>query len=130
MGPMGLAPYSGVMGLEGAIPGQGPAMPGGGGWLGGMRDTFLNENGSWNLPAMGDLAKGIGAFGSLYLGMKANAQAADALAFQKRAYKTNLANSIDSYNLALEDRIRARGAQQGDSEAETDAYIRKHKLGR
>ena len=99
-----------------------------GGWL--KSSLFNPETGGLNFAALGDIAKGIGGFGSLYLGMKSNSQAEDALACQKKAYKTNLGNSISSYNMALEDRMRSRAVQQGDSSAETEAYIQKHKLGK
>lgn len=119
-------------GIGGAVMSNAGAAPVGfwGGLQDGLSNLFTNEDGSFNFGALGDVAKGIGAFGSLYMGFQANDQAADALSFQKKAYKTNLDNSISSYNLALEDRIRSRTAQQGGSQEEADAYINKHKLGR
>ncbi len=132
----------GAGGVAGAV--EVPGIGGGtGGWmdriLGGVKGTFWNpaspgENGqpgtpgSFNLPAIGDLVKGIGTFGALSMGFEQNRQARDALDFQKKAYGTNLANSISSYNLALEDRVRARHAQQGTGQDAAEAYINKYRL--
>ncbi len=128
-GIAGVSPVvSGMEAPASAAAAAGVVDPVAGGWF--KNSLFNPETGGLNFAAIGDIAKGIGGLGSLYLGMKANSQAEDALAFQKKAYKTNLGNSISSYNMALEDRMRSRAVQQGDSSAETEAYIQKHKLGK
>lgn len=98
------------------------------GWKGALGGLFRNEDGSFNMDGIGSLAKGIGGLGALWMGFQQNKLAQDALSFQKEAYQTNLANSIGSYNMTLEDRIRSRYAQEGRSAAAADRYISKHKL--
>jgi len=70
----------------------------------------------------------IGGFGSLWSGIQMNKLAKETLAFNKDAYNRNLTNSISSYNLALEDRMRSRYAQKNGTQAEADAEIARHKL--
>lgn len=89
---------------------------------------FLYDNGKINFESVGHLAKSIGAFGTLYQGIQQNKIARESLAMQKRAFETNLSSQLASYNLALEDRMRARGAQTGQSQAEIDAKIARHRL--
>lgn len=96
-----------------------------GGWL---QKSFM-QDGALNFDNIGQLMKGVGALGNLWNGFKANRLASDALDFQKEAYQTNLNNQTASYNMALEDRIRARYVQEGRGSAAADAYIAKHKLG-
>ena len=43
---------------------------------------------------------------------------------------TNLNNSIQSYNTSLEDRARARGVMEGQSDEQVQSYIDKNKLSR
>jgi hypothetical protein len=50
------------------------------------------------------------------------------LKFQQNAFKTNLANSTQVYNTALEDRIRARFHTEGKTEAQADQKISENKL--
>lgn len=99
-------------------------------WKGMLKDTFLGKEGGLNLDNIGTLVSSIGALGNLWSGFKQNKLASEALDFQKDAYNTNLSNQTKSYDLALEDRIRARYSQEGRSAADADAYIAKHKLGK
>jgi hypothetical protein len=62
----------------------------------------------------------IGAFGSLGL---ANKQ----FNLSKRMAETNLTNSVQAYNTALEDKARSRAVMEGTSAADTAAYIASHK---
>lgn len=88
---------------------------------------FFGKDG-FNLGSVSDIASILGGFGQLWSGFQANKLAKDALGFQKEAYRTNLENQTSSYNLALEDRIRSRYAQQGGTRAQADAYINDHRL--
>lgn len=77
---------------------------------------------------LSNLAEGLSSLGQLYTSIKALGLAEDQLDFTKEAYNTNLANTTQSYNTALEDRIRARYAQENKSSAAADEYIAKHSL--
>jgi hypothetical protein len=50
--------------------------------------------------------------------------------FTKDVTNTNLANQIKSYNTALYDRARSRAVQEGQTDAERDAYINNNSLSR
>lgn len=117
-----------AVGLNAQMPVAGAANPTQMGWKGALGGLFRNGDGSFNMDGIGSLAKGIGGLGALWMGFQQNKLAQDALSFQKEAYQTNLANSIGSYNMTLEDRIRSRYAQEGRSAAAADRYISKHKL--
>lgn len=82
-----------------------------------------------NFDKVGTILDGIGSIGKIYAAIQSNKIARDSLNFQKQSYATNLTNQIKSYNLGLEDRIRARAAQHGTGASEADAYIAKHRLG-
>ena len=84
--------------------------------------------GGFSLDKVGTIIDGLGSLGSLWSGIQANKMAAEGLAFQKKSYKQNYTNQLKSYNTALEDRTRARFAQEGRSAAEEHAYVRKNKL--
>lgn len=76
---------------------------------------------------------GLGAIGSLaniYGGFQANKLAKDKLSFTKDITNTNLNNSIQSYNTALEDRARSRATAENRSQSSADEYIEKNKLSR
>lgn len=76
---------------------------------------------------------GLGALGSLaniYGGFQANKLAKDQLSFTKDITNTNLNNSIQSYNTALEDRARSRATAENRSQSSADEYIEKNKLSR
>ena len=67
-----------------------------GGWLGKHGQTIN----AWGNVAM----NGINAF----IGLKQLGLAKDAFKFEKAAFKTNLANQIDSYNTQMKDRTTGR----------------------
>jgi hypothetical protein len=75
------------------------------------------------------IADVIAGFGQIYSGIQANKIAKESLQFSKDSYATNLGNQIQSYNTSLEDRARARYAQQGGTSADADAYINKNRMG-
>lgn len=74
------------------------------------------------------LAKGISGIASIWNAAQQNKIARQSLALSKQQYQTNLANSIKSYNTALEDRLRSRYAQTGQGSAAADAAIAANKL--
>lgn len=88
---------------------------------------FFGADG-FNIGDVGTIADVIGTFGSIWGGIQANKIAKEEMALQKQAYQTNLASSISSYNLAIEDRMRARYAQNERSDAEASAYIAANQL--
>ena len=88
---------------------------------------FFGADG-FNVGDIGTIADVIGGFGSIWSGIQANKLAKEEMALQKQAYQTNLASSISSYNLALEDRMRARYTQNDRSQAEASAYIDANRL--
>lgn len=83
----------------------------------------------WNLPTAALGVGAVGTLGNLYGGLKANKLAKQQFDFTKQAYQTNLANSIKSYNTALEDRVGSRMRAAGKSQEEIDAYLNKNRLG-
>lgn len=84
----------------------------------------------WNAPTLKMGLSGIGTLGNLWGAWQSNRLARDQLNFTKDVTNTNLNNQIQSYNTALEDRARARGAMEGQTTAETQAYIDKNRLNR
>lgn len=80
------APTGGFMG----------ALKGLGGWLG--------KNGQ----TIGNIAGAIGQGVNAYVGLQQLGLAKDALKFEKKAFKTNLANQVDSYNTQMKDRLTGR----------------------
>ncbi len=84
----------------------------------------------FNMPT-GQLAlQGLGSLGSLWGAYQANSLAKDQFNFTKQVANTNLNNSIQSYNTALEDRLRARGITEGTSSADVAAQIERNRLTR
>jgi len=82
------------------------AAPASGGVLAG-----LGKLGGW----LGKNGQTIGTFGNLamqginaYVGLQQLGLAKDALRFEKKAFKTNLANQVDSYNTQMKDRTTGR----------------------
>ena len=73
---------------------------------------------------------GLGAIqtlGSLWNSFQQNKIAKESLQLQKQTFRKNIQNQTQTYNTALDDRIRARFASEGRSE-QADAHIDKHKL--
>ena len=85
--------------------------------LGKMKTGDWINAGLGGIQTIGGL---IGAFGSLGL---ANKQ----FNLSKRMAETNLTNSVQAYNTALEDKARSRAVVEGTSAADTAAYIASHK---
>ena len=95
-------------------------IPGGG--TDGIGGNIFGKGGAASI-ALG----GLQTLGSIWNSFQQMKLAKKSLKFQKRAFRTNLANSTKVYNTALEDRIRARYATEGRSE-QADAAIAKHSL--
>lgn len=94
-----------------------------------MKNTLLDKKtGGLNMGNIEGIMKGIGSAFGIYGGLKSLGMAQDQFDFQKDAYRENIANQKQTYNSTLEDRQRARDAMAGASEAETMAYVNKHKL--
>lgn len=93
-----------------------------------VNKTGAMTRGGLNLDNIGALASGIGSAANIYTALANLGMARDQFDFQKQAYNTNLANQTQSYNTALEDRIRARYSAQGGTAADVDAYLQKHSL--
>lgn len=83
-----------------------------------------------NLGTLGAGIQGLSALSGLLQGNKALGLAKDQFKFQKSVTNTNLNNSIKSYNTALEDRLTARGVQQGDDPTLTQERIDRNRLTR
>lgn len=78
---------------------------------------------------IGQFALGaIQTLGSLWNSFQQQKLAKQSFQFQKDAFNTNLQNQEQSYNTALEDRIRSRYVNEGRSQAEADAYLKDHSL--
>ena len=84
----------------------------------------------WNVGT-GQLAlSGLGALGNVWSASQSNKLANQQFNYTKKITDTNLNNSIQSYNTALEDRIRARAKTQGMSDDEVNSYLASNKLSR
>lgn len=104
------------------------------GFNGGLKNTFLNSDGSWNLQNIGAGIQGLGslasAFGNLYMGNKALKFAKDQFNFQKDLANTNLNNSIKSYNTKLGDIANTRSVMETGSTGKYDNWYNDNKLSR
>lgn len=80
------------------------------------------------IEGLGSIAQGIASLGNLYGAIQGIGIARDQLRLSKRAFETNLTNQTQSYNTALEDRIRSRYAAEGRNTSEADEYLKKHSL--
>ena len=97
---------------------------------GGFLSSLQSQGLGFNIPT---LQLGFGALqglGNLWGGIQTNRLARDNFRLTKDVTNTNLNNSIQSYNTALDDRIRARAAVNGMSAGEVDAYLAKNRLTR
>ena len=84
--------------------------------------SYGTENGQM----LGGLLSGAGSLWGAYNSGQQLGLAKDAFGLQKRAFETNLANSIASYNTALEDRIRGRSSNPNENEV--NSYLAAHRL--
>lgn len=76
----------------------------------------------------GLLLGGVQVLGNLWNSYQANKIAREQMGFAREQWNTNLENQTQTYNTALEDRIRARHFTEGKSSGETQAYLDQNKL--
>ena len=112
--PSGMTDRMGAWG-QGSLPNVETAGGGAGGWF---------SNGQ----NLGAVFQGISALTNAYLGFQQLKQAKAGLNFQKDAFKTNLRNSTQTYNTALEDRIRGRTSDYAGKEQDVQSYLSKNSL--
>ena len=90
-----------------------------------------NNKFSMNMPTLQLGLQGLSSLAGIWAANKGLKQAKEQFEFQKGVTNTNLNNSIKSYNTALDDRINARAAQQGNmSQAQVADYKRLNQLSR
>lgn len=83
-----------------------------------------------NIPT-GQLALGgLGALGNLWGAFQAQGLAQKQFELTRNIANTNLTNQIRSYNTALEDRARSRGAVEGQSQSQVDDYLARNRMTR
>ena len=70
----------------------------------------------------------LGGLAQIYFGFQQQKLAKQQFGFQKQAFNSNLRNSVQSYNTALGDRIRARHFTEGKSNNDTADYIKSNSL--
>ena len=112
--PMG-ATQQGNSGIPG-IGGNGVATPGNG-----FGDMKFMDKASLGIGGLQTLA-------NLWMGFQANKLAKDQFKFTKKTTEANMANTISSFNTALEDRIRSRAVVEGRGEGYADQYLEKNML--
>ena len=90
-----------------------------------------NNKFGMNMPSLQLGLQGLSSLAGIWAANKGLKQAKEQFEFQKGVTNTNLNNSIKSYNTALDDRINARAAQQGNmSQAQVADYKRLNQLSR
>ena len=81
-----------------------------------------------NIPTINAGVQGVQALYGIYSGLRGLSLARDQFDFTRNAYNTNLRNSTQSYNTALEDRIRGRTSDYAGKEADVQAYLSRNSL--
>ena len=90
-----------------------------------------NNKFGMNMPTLQLGLQGLSSLAGIWAANKGLKQAKEQFEFQKGVTNTNLNNSIKSNNTALDDRINARAAQQGNmSQAQVADYKRLNQLSR
>ena len=102
-------------------------------WLNGdtSRSLFGGTDPSTGFQSMGIVSPTLQGLGSLFQawnGMQTLGLAKDQLNFQRNAFNTNLANQRQTYNTALEDRIRGRTSDYAGKEQDVQSYLDKNRL--
>ena len=124
-----LTPYLQQFGMPSSTPTSVAGLP-----AFGSPSTVPQTNGLANWFKDGDniaaVAGVLGSLNSIYSGNKQLKLAREGLDFQKTAFNTNLNNSIQSYNTALEDRIRGRTSDYAGKDMDVSAYLAANSLRR
>lgn len=89
---------------------------------------WRNGDGSLNTNNMQLVLGGVQMLGNLWNSYQQHKIAKEQLGLARETFETNLANNRQTYNTALEDRIRARHNTEGRGSGETDAYLSEHSL--
>lgn len=92
--------------------------------------TGVGQRGGLNLDGISAIGQTLGSLGMLYNAFQQQKLAKKQFKLQEESYRTNMRNSVDSYNTSLEDRARARYHQQGQgaNSAEANQYINDNEL--
>lgn len=88
-----------------------------------------NQSQGVNMKGVNLALGGIEALGNMWMSYQSHKLAKQSFALQEESYRTSLADNRQTYNTALEDRIRSRYAAEGRSDAEADSYIAENSLG-
>jgi hypothetical protein len=102
---------------------QSPQVPQVGGMQGQQGSGFFSPQGGAGL-----ILGGIQVLGNLWSSFQAHKMAKEQMAFAREQWDTNLANQTQTYNTALEDRIRGRYATGTRSEEQLQGEIDQHSL--
>ena len=122
-----LAPGSqGIAGFGQNLMPQMGEMGGLGGMGGGAGQGWFSKIGG--MEGLGSIAQGLASLGQVYGAIQGNKMAKEQMNLSKEAYSTNLANTTKSYNTNLEDRVRARYAQEGRPANDVNSYLAKHSM--
>lgn len=81
----------------------------------------------WNMDTAKLALGGLQTLGNLWMGARALKMAKEQFNYQKGVTETNLVNSIQSYNTALQDRANNRADATNSSQASADAYVEENK---
>lgn len=95
-------------------------------------DSFKRPDdmgGGYDFGAIASLTESLGDLANIYSSFRANRIARDTLDFQRDSFQKNFANQVSTFNMNLEDRAHNRARQAGQTTAEAEAYINKHRLG-
>lgn len=90
---------------------------------GGIPDVDLSAGFGMNMGTAGMGLQGLATIGGIWNAYQSQKLAKEQFAFTKAMANTNLNNQIKSYNTALSDRSRTRGAMEGQSAAQVQSYI-------
>lgn len=97
--------------------------------------NYDDNNNNWslsnsikNLGGLQGIASLAGSIGGIYSGIQQLNLAKKAFKFQKSMAEKNYANTVKSYNTALQDRATSRGVMQSQSQDQVNNYINENKL--
>jgi hypothetical protein len=92
---------------------------------------FGNGQGiGFNAPTASMALGGLQTLAGLWGGIQQMKLAKKSFKFTKDMAETNLANQMKTYNTALADRARSRGAMESQSQAQVDQYVADNSLSR